>query len=61
MKTGIDALKEYDFYDLSHLVGLSVGYSEILGKALEENITLGELVEFIAQKDAEVLEMIRKW
>ncbi len=61
MKTGIDALKEYDFYDLSHLVGLSIGYSEILGKALEENITLGELVEFIALKDAEVLEMIRKW
>ena len=60
MKTAIDTLKEYDFCDLSHLVGLSIGYSEIMDKALEENITLGELIDFIALKNAEVLEMIRK-
>ena len=59
MKTAIEALKEYDFCNLSHLVGLSVGYSEMLSKALEENITLGELIEYIAIKNAEVLEMIR--
>lgn len=50
MKTSIEQLKENGFCDLSHLVGLSMGYSEILGKALEENITLGELVDYIAQK-----------
>lgn len=61
MKSTIEQLKESGFCDLSHLVGLSMGYSEILGKALEENITLGELVEYIALKDAEVLEMIRKY
>ena len=60
MKTAIETLKEYDFCDLSHLVGLSIGYSEVLSKALEENITLGELVEFIAMKNVEVLNMIRK-
>jgi hypothetical protein len=60
MKTSIEKLKEYGFCDLSHLVGLSLGYSEILGKALEENITLGELIDFIAKKDAETLELILK-
>lgn len=60
MKTSIEHLKENGFCDLPHLVGLSFGYSEILGKALEENITLGELVDYIAQKDAEVLELIKK-
>lgn len=58
MKSSIEQLKENGFCDLSHLVGLSMGYSEILGKALEENITLGELVDYIAQKNAEVLRMI---
>lgn len=61
MKTSIEQLKENGFCDLSHLVGLSMGYSEILGKALEENITLGELVDYIAQKDAEVLRMIKEF
>ena len=61
MKTSIEQLKENGFCDLSHLVGLSMGYSEILSKALEENITLGELVEYIAQKDAEVLKMIKEF
>lgn len=60
MKTAIELLKEFDSCDLSHLVGLSMGYSEILGKALEENITLGELVDYIALKDAEILKMIRE-
>lgn len=60
MKTSIELLKENGFCDLSHLVGLSMGYSEILGKALEENITLGEMVEYIAQKYVEALELIRK-
>lgn len=61
MKTSIEQLKDNGFCDLSHLVGLSMGYSEILGKAIEENITLGELVEYIAQKDAEVVKMIREF
>lgn len=61
MKTSIEQLKENGFCDLSHLVGLSLGYSEILEKALEENITLGELVDYIAQKDAEVLKMIKEF
>lgn len=61
MKTSIEQLKDHGFCDLSHLVGLSMGYSEILGKAIEENITLGELVEYIAQKDAEVLKMIKEF
>lgn len=60
MRTAIELLKDFDSCDISHLVGLSMGYSEILEKALEENITLGELIEFIALKDVEVLEMIRK-
>ena len=60
MRTAIELLKDFDSCDISHLVGLSMGYSVILEKALEENITLGELIEFIALKDVEVLEMIRK-
>lgn len=59
MKTGIEKLKEYGFCDLSHLVGLSLGYSDILSKALEEDITLGDLITYIAELDAEVLKKIR--
>lgn len=59
MKTAIEHLKEYKLYDISHLVGLSLGYSDILSKALEEDITLGDLITYIAELDAEVLKKIR--
>lgn len=61
MKSAIEHLKEYKLYDISHLIGLSVGYSELLCKAIEENTTVEELINFIIEKQHEVFKCVQEF
>lgn len=62
MKTTYELLKETDLLDLSHVVGASTAYSEILLKATEEGVTLKDVITYIVEQNQKMyLFMGVKW